>query len=75
MSKWKSPKSAPKNGTTILANVGLPWAVVATWNSHDEKWVYANLQACDMANNTLDAYFENEQEPTIKGWLPMPEIH
>lgn len=72
--KWNYPESAPKDGTQILADVGLPWAVVAVWCSHDEKWVYPNLQACDMANGTTDTYFENEQESTIKGWLPLPEL-
>ena len=72
--KWNPPESAPKDGNLILADVGMPWPVVAVWNSHDEKWVYSNLQACEMANNTLDTYFENEQEKTIKGWLPLPEL-
>jgi len=72
--EWKSTESAPKDGNTILADVGYPWPVVAAWNSHGEKWVYASLQACAMANNTIDTYFENEQESEIKGWLPMPEL-
>lgn len=71
--KWNSPESAPKDAQ-ILADVGYPWPVVAVWNSHDDKWVYPNLQACPMDNNTLDTYFENEQESTIKGWLPLPEL-
>ena len=72
--KWNSPESAPKDGNQILADVGCQWAVVAVWNTCIEKWVYANLQACEMVNNTLDTYFENEQESTIKGWLPLPEL-
>ena len=42
--KWNSPESAPKDGSLILADVGLPWAVVAAWNTYEEKWVYANLR-------------------------------
>ena len=71
---WNDPKTAPKDGTLILADVGFPWPVAAVWNSHDDKWVYATLQACEMANNTLDVYFENEQESEIRGWLPMPKL-
>jgi hypothetical protein len=74
LKSWKSPESAPKDGTLILADVGLPWAVVAVWNTCIGKWSYANLQACEMANNTLDTYFENETDTTIKGWLPMPQL-
>ena len=72
--KWNPPESAPKDGNPILADVCLPWAVVAVWNTYEHKWTYASLQACEMHDNTLDTYFENEQESTIKGWLPMPEL-
>lgn len=72
--KWNSPETATRDGNPIIANVGYPWPVVAVWNEHDGKWVYASLQACPMDDNTLDTYFENEQESTIKGWLPLPEL-
>ena len=74
------PETAPKDAT-IIANVGLPFAVVAMWNGASEKWVYANIQAGmyhgewnDYYFEWHDFYFENEYEDELLGWMPMPEV-
>jgi len=71
--KWRTPETAPKD-KLILADFGYPWPFSAIWNSHDEKWTLATLQCCPMEGNTIDSYFENEQEDekALKGWMPMP---
>ncbi len=64
----------PKNMTAFLADVGLPWPVVAAWNGTDECYVYANVQ-CGMYHAIYnDTYFESEQEKTVTRWMPMPNL-
>lgn len=43
MTAWQSPETAPKD-RMILADVGMPWAAVATWSDYAEKWVLAELE-------------------------------
>ena len=64
----------PKTGTQFLADVGLPWPVVAAWNGCDDEFVYANLQCGMVGGEYNDTYFETEREKSIKRWAPMPEF-
>lgn len=72
-SKWKSQNTAPKDGNPIIADIGLPWAVLACWSTAEQKWCYTNLQM-NMVNGEDDPYFENEWEPELKAWVSLPEI-
>lgn len=71
--EWQPMETAPKN-TTIILDVGLPWAVVGVWNPPQEKWCYAELHASGDIDAFNDTYFENEHEKAPKGWMPMPAI-
>jgi|LakMenEpi03Aug12_release.lakeMendotaPanAssembly.Ray.scaffolds.fasta_scaffold41791_10 hypothetical protein len=66
----------PIDGSSFLADVGLPFAVVASWNVCDCCFVYASLN-CNMVNGVYnDFYFENEYEKPngVKRWMPLPEL-
>jgi len=73
--KWKTPETAPKDGTVILGDFGYPWPFVAVWNSYDEKWVMPSLNAQKMEYGKIDYWFENEQERAedLKSWMPLPK--
>lgn len=65
----------PKDENQFLADVDLPWPVVAVWNTFDEKFVYANLKS-RMVNGICNSYYETERvnAPGIKRWMPLPEF-
>jgi len=67
------PSTAPKDGTLILAAVGWPWLVPAMWCEYGQDWVIASRQV-DYLHGSSVCHFENETEPEIFGWLPMPKI-
>jgi hypothetical protein len=73
MTEWRKDEP-PKDGNQFLADVGLPWPVVAAWNGCDECYVYANLQCGMVGGIYIDTYFENEQEKTVKQWAEMPGL-
>jgi len=70
---WKTPETAPRD-RIILADLGYAWALYAIWNSYDNKWVAAMLEACPMEGGTRDAYFESEQfeDKDLLGWMEVP---
>lgn len=71
MVDWRTDEP-PKDGNSFLADVGLPFSVVAAWNGVDQCFVYANLN-CGMVNGVYnDTYFENEYEKAVKRWAAMP---
>ena len=74
-SVWVAAELAPKTGEQIIANVGLPWPVMACWNAHDSQWSYANLQINMMEGEYNDPYFETESDHNyeLKGWIPTPD--
>ena len=74
METMNPPDTAPKDGTTFLANMGWPLLVVCVWNAAVDKWVYANLQVNLYEGKWNDTYFESEwdNESELKGWIPMP---
>jgi len=72
-SALRDPAEAPKDGTMILVAVGWPWLVPAMWCEYGNDWVIASPQV-DYLHGSSVRHFENETEPTIHGWLPMPKI-
>lgn len=74
MIEWRTDQP-PKDGNQFLADVGLPWPVVAAWNGADECFVYASLQCGMVQGEYNDTYFENEHEPTVKRWAVWPEFN
>lgn len=70
------PDTAPKDGTTILADFGYPSLTVAVWNAPSGKWVAAELHADLYQGEWNDTYFQNEHEPqeAMRGWLPFPVV-
>jgi hypothetical protein len=74
--KWKTPETAPKDGTVILGDFGYPWPLVAVWNDIDKKWVTVSLQAQEMPSDMIDYWFENEQATMdeLKYWMPLPKL-
>ena len=67
------PATAPKDGTLILAAVGWPWLVPAMWCEYAQEWVIASRQV-DYLHGSSVCHFENETEPEIFGWLPIPKM-
>lgn len=43
LSGWKAPETAPKD-QMIIADFGLPWAVIAIWNPAQGQWAIAELE-------------------------------
>lgn len=75
MIEWRTDEP-PKDGNSFLADVGLPWPVVAAWNAYHEQFAIAELQ-CGMVEGIYnDTYFLTEYEKPggVKRWLPMPEV-
>lgn len=71
---WQSPKTAPRNGTLIMADFGYPWPCLAVWNSYEEKWTSTMFNAQEMENGKTDSWWETELESDyqLQRWLPMP---
>lgn len=74
-SGWQEGSKAPKTGEQFLADIGLPWAVVAMYSEADEKFVYAEME-CSLFEGRYEAYFVTEREKVenIKRWQPLPEL-
>jgi len=72
---WKDPKTAPKTGEVILADLGWPWPCLACWNAAEQQWVYANLQM-NLVGGLNDPYFDNEygNHDELKRWAPLPKL-
>lgn len=72
--QWQSAATAPKDGTTVLLNVGYPWAVVGVWNGCNNEWVYAQSNVGMVNGAWTDTYFENEYDPSPTHWRPLPQL-
>lgn len=72
MTAWQSPETAPKD-RMILADVGMPWAAVATWSDYAEQWVLAELE-WNLCDGKADPSFVTEYELTLVGWMELPEV-
>lgn len=68
------PETAPKDGRPFLGDFGWPCLLMAIWNESDEQFCVCYPQTCELANGTIDNYFEVEWENAkdLKGWLPLP---
>ena len=73
--QWQPPETAPKDGSTFLADVGYPWAMVCAWNAAISQWIYAEYQVNMVDGEWNDPYFETEYEYDIKAWMPLPKIN
>ena len=73
---WKPPETAPKNGDIIIADFGWPFAVVACWNAHCEKWTIATQQIEPVNGIWNDPYFESDWEnpEDLIAWTDFPSI-
>ena len=71
---WLASSSAPKDGTQLLGDFGYPWPLVASWNTHDNQWVTACMNAQGMRDGTTDIWFESEREEMsqMRRWTPLP---
>lgn len=71
---WQDIETAPRDGTPVILDVGLPWSVVGVWSEALEVWCYSQLQVSLYNDKWDDCYFENEwdKEIRIKGWMPLP---
>ena len=73
---WRPAKTAPRDGTPILADMGYPWPLFAVFDPHDEHWVYATVQACPMEGGKHNFYLEMETDKPgeLKRWMPLPKL-
>jgi len=70
----------PKDGTAFLADVGLPRAVLTSFNETENSFAIASLNVAEyqespQGNATQDVWFETEFEPKLKAWMPLPEMN
>lgn len=72
---WQEGSKAPQTGEQFLADIGLPWAVVAMYSEADEQFVYAEVES-SLYEGRNDPYFitEREKPENIKRWRPMPKL-
>ena len=42
MSEWNPGDTAPRTGQLFLADVGLPWLVMAMWSEAQDEFCYAS---------------------------------
>ncbi len=73
------PDTAPKDGTIILGDFGMPWVLMAIWSGYDEQWAVATIQANPMGGSwddqkSIEMYFETDtyEHDNLIGWLPVP---
>ena len=72
---WKPAETAPKT-RVILADIGYPWPLPCLWDAEVEKWAVAflNVEAQNAENQSLNVWWETENEREIKAWAEMPAL-
>lgn len=72
---WQDGETAPQTGEQFLADIGLPWAVVAMYSEAESAFVYAEV-SCSVYGGRKDPYFitESEKPENIKRWQPMLKL-
>jgi len=73
---WLLPEDAPKDGTPILGDFGWPWANYAVWDTYDEQWCIATVQASPMADGPNNYWLEcdTEKRASLKRWMHPPSL-
>ncbi|MFA5166773.1 MAG: hypothetical protein WC449_05810 [Candidatus Paceibacterota bacterium] len=64
----------PPKDSSFIADVWLPYAVIAAWNESEKKFCFSDFRIGLFECEWMDTYFENEYIDTIKAWMPLPEI-
>jgi hypothetical protein len=74
--KWQPSDTAPKDGTTIIADFGWHQPSLAIWNDIDHKWAAVSLNAQEMPDDKIDYWFENESftMDDLEYWMPLPKL-
>ncbi len=72
MADWQAAETAPKD-RLILADFGWPLPAVATWCEHTKSWAAAELE-WNVCAGVDDPSFVTEYEPTLVGWMELPEV-
>jgi len=73
--KWRTDKP-PKDGTVFLGCWGYPWPSMMAYNSVDDDYSIAIVEAQEYTDGTSDVWFENEscKESEITAWMELPEV-
>lgn len=74
MTPWNPPDTAPRDMSSFLANVGMPWPVLAVWNEVQGQFCTTELQV-DMYQGVYnDTYFQCEyyNPDQVLGWMLLP---
>lgn len=75
----QTPATAPKDGTTILADFQGHSFMPAVWCPSECQWAIADQQLDFVGDKLQKVVFENgyEEHSNMMGWLPMPkmEVH
>ena len=62
----------------IIAHMGWPWMVPASWNAETNVWQVAiwNASQLDETSEDMETWWESDTDAdkSLKGWLPWPQI-
>jgi len=70
--EWHPIETAPKN-KAILLDIGFPWPVFGIFNTLNDEFSYADMQAENFENAT-DIYFQTDYEKNPVAWMLLPEV-
>lgn len=74
MSKWKPGDTAPRTGRQFLADVGLPWPVMAIWSPAQKEFCYADIETNEYDGEEDPGFVTEWEKPeNIKRWMPLPQ--
>jgi len=71
---WRSPESATRDGSRILADFGHPGPTIAAWSCCLEKWIIAEDEQIMYRRKPEPSFIsEIENDETLKRWQPLPK--
>jgi hypothetical protein len=74
VSKWKPGDTSPRTGQLFLADVGLPWPVMAMWSEAQDEFCYASPEAGFYDGKNDPGFVTEWEKPeNIKRWMPLPQ--